>query len=497
MHPFPGLVALLLPVSLLAQFTAPKASQQASTSVTVGYTELMLEYHRPGVEGRTIFGGLLPYGELWRAGANENTRLSFSETVTIGDTTLEAGTYSLYVIPEQEGEWTWILNSDNKNWGTRGYEPEKDLVRVKARPRRLSERIETLEYRWMDLTHQGVELVLEWEWTRLSLPIKVATDEQVARKAAKYLNPAKDGNEYYEAARYYLENDNLRTAKAWIDRWAAAEGEQFGRTRRQAIIEYRLGNLAAADRLLNRSLQLARLAGNDHYVRSNERTLREWRREPVEISPDTLLARSISYHDPEGRWLRSSHMINLSESRADGTERHTRITLYPSSDEFDLYQIKGTNKIHMRHLDGKYEFAHQGRTEVSDSVRKALRLTEERTDLLRDYYTYLFGLPMKLRDPGTLLQPTVHRVWYDDRELLELEVNYSPETGDDIWFFLFDPETYALSGYRFYHADDGPDTGEYILLEDEADIHKMKIPKRRHWYLTAEKLYLGTDTIIE
>jgi hypothetical protein len=104
---------------------------------------------------------------------------------------------------------------------------------------------------------------------------------------------------------------------------------------------------------------------------------------------------------------------------------------------------------------------------------------------------------MKLRDEGTLIQPTVHKTWYDGREMLELEVHYAPETGVDIWFFYFDPDTYALSGYSFYHEKDGPGTGEYILLEDEVLVGQMKLPAKRHWYYTKNKLYLGTDEIID
>ncbi|MBC6993229.1 DUF6503 family protein [Neolewinella lacunae] len=489
---------LSLPLWLSAQFVAPSSSPPAETSTEAGYTQLSVSYHRPNVRGRVIFGELLPWGEVWRAGANENTLLKADGEFRVGDSTFRAGTYSLYLIPRRSGDWTWVLNRSTQNWGTQGYQDSKDVLRIPARPIRLPERIETLEYRWMNVRPQSVDLVLEWEWYRVSLTISLPTDEQVADRAASFLNPAQDPKEYYAAARYYLDNKlNLQKAKAWMDRWAAQDEEQFGRLRYQALIEYQLGNEAKGKRLMERSLELAKAAKNTHYIRMNEESLREWSRTPESISPDSLLARSIRYHDPEKQWTAKAHLLQLAESRTDGTVRHTRLSLYPATADFDLYQVRGKDKVQLRFLNGTYSFSHQGRTDISDSTRASLHLDEARTLLLRDYYTYLWGLPMKLEDPGTLLQPTVHRVWYDGREMLEMEVHYTPETGKDIWFFLFDPVTYALAGYRFYHAKDGPGTGEYILLEGEATVNQMKLPARRHWYSTADRLYLGTDEILE
>ncbi|MEL7159578.1 MAG: DUF6503 family protein [Bacteroidota bacterium] len=485
-----------LPFFLFAQFKAPASSPHAVATTTAGYTEMSVDYHRPCVRGRVIFGQLQPWGTLWRAGANENTLLRVDREITIGDSLLYPGTYSLYLIPEEEGDWTWVVNRDIENWGTRSYDKRNDVVRVKGKARRLPERIKTLEYRWMNVTPQAVDLTLEWEWYRITLPIALSTDAQVADRASIELNPAGDPNEYYLAARYYLDNGDLQKAKAWIDRWDAQAPEQFGRMRYQAIIEHRLGNAAKAHRLMERSLELAREKGNEHYVRMNQESLREWRKLAVTLPPDSLLARSIRYHDPEDNWMRGPHLLQIAESRPTGDTRQTRVGLYPHSDEFDLRQTRGKDNIQLRYVDSVYSFSHQGRTDIADTIRRKLQLTEERTRLLRDYYTYLWGLPMKLRDPGTELQPTVHKVWFDDRELLELEVHYAPEAGKDVWFFYFDPETYALSGYSFYHAKDGPGTGEYILLENEATVGKMKLPAERHWYYTKNNLYLGTDEIL-
>jgi hypothetical protein len=497
MKPF-LLLLILLPFVVFAQFSAPDASPSATNTTSAGYTELSINYHRPNVRARVVFGELLPWNEVWRAGANENTLLTIDGSITIGDTNLEKGTYSLYLIPEERGEWTWIVNRATDNWGSRGYTQSRDLLRQKGKATKLPERIETLEYRWMNVSPQSIDLVVEWEWYRIALTIKLPTDDQVADRAALELNPAQDPNEYYAAARYYQDNGpNLQKAKAWIDRWAATSKEQFGRTRYQAIIEHQMGNKAKGKRLMERSLEMAREAKNDHYVRMNEQSLRDWTRDRVEISADSVLTRSIRYHDPEGTWAKRSHLIQLAESRPNGTVHQTRLTFYPATNEFEMNQTRGRDKIQIRLRNNSYSFSHQGRTEISAEAAKKFSLTEEGTRRLRDYYTYLFGLPMKLRDEGTLVQPAVHTTWYDGREMLELEIHYAPETGKDIWFFYFDPETYAMSGYSFYHEKDGPGTGEYILLEGEVSVGKMKLPAERHWYLTKNKLYLGTDEIID
>ncbi|MEM1357748.1 MAG: DUF6503 family protein, partial [Bacteroidota bacterium] len=488
----------LIPLGLAAQFVAPAASPPATTTAEVGYTNLRVDYHRPGVRGRLIFGDMVPWSRIWRAGANENTLLQIDARITIGDTVLLPGQYSMYLIPEAGERWTWVINEAQDNWGTRAYDPRKDIVRVAVKAKRLPERIETLEYRFMNVRPQAVDLVLEWEWFRITLPIALPTNEEVAKRASLALNPAQSPAEYYTAARYYFDNDlGLQKAKAWMDRWAAAGEARFGPIRYQALIERALGNNAKATRLMQRSLALAREKNNKHYIDLNEASLRSWQREVVELSADSVLTRSIRYHDPDSNWGTKAHMLQLGESRPNASTRYTQISIYPTAEAFDFKQIREGDNVQLRLMNGAYSFSHLGRTNIPDSTRLRLRLTEERTRLLRDYYTYLWGLPMKLKDPGTLLQPTVHKVWFADKELLELEVQYAPDTGGDIWFFYFDPQTFALNGYAFYHKEDGPGTGEYILLEGEALVDNMLLPAVRHWYYTEDNLYLGTDKILK
>ena len=495
MHPLLCLL-LLASLSLPAQFLAPPASPAANSAVTVGYTTLEVKYHRPAVRGRRIFGHLQPHGELWRAGANTNTLLRTTDSITIGDHGIPPGTYAVFLIPRADEDWTWVLSTDTTHWGTDGYDPARDVLRYPAPATRLPERTASLEYRWMDLDHTSADLVLEWEWYRVRLPIRVDTDARVRQRTDRWLHPAERPDDYYEAARYYLERDSLPAARHWIETWAAATPAQFGRSRRRALITYALGDTATARRQLVESLDLARAAGNAHYTRMNEATLREWTRTPISLPADSVLAHSIAYHDPAGRWVRDSHALRVLEERPDGTARYSRLRLFPGGADFFLEQTDGSGQHSLERRSDSYSFRWNGQAPVPDSVRQRRHLTPEATDRLRDYYTYLWGLPMKLRDPGTLVDPTVHRVYSAGEEALEVEVRYTPETGGDVWHFLFDPRTYALRGYRFYHDAQGPGTGEYIFLEDEREVNGMRLPAVRHWYLTAENRYLGTDRLL-
>lgn len=486
----------LLPFFAGAQFVAPDASPPAFNAIEAGYTKLSVKFHRPNVRQRHIFGGLLPWREIWRAGANENTVLTLGGDAEIDGELVPAGSYAVFIIPDNSGGWTWVLNRDVDYWGAKGYKRERDLIRVSAGPHRLPERVETLEYRWMNVGAQGADLVMEWEWYRLVLRIKLPTDFQVNDRAATELNPAKDPKEYYAIARYYLDNGSIRKAKAWIDRWAAADEEQFGRTRYHAIIEQLSGNATKARRLMKRSLDLAKDAGNEHYIRMNELSLKEWTRKIHILPADSVLNRSIAFHDPEGNWGKQSHLLQIAESRPNGKVHHTRLSLFPHTDEFDMQQVRGKEKIQLRYLRNTFDYSVNGNTEIDSNTIKRLGLTSKRMLGMRDYYTYLYGLPMKLRDIGTIIDPKIHKVWFHGRELLEMKVSYAPNTGKDIWFFYFDPKTFALSSYAFYHDSDGPGTGEYILLEGEAAVDKMILPAKRHWFLTGERLYLGTDEIL-
>lgn len=209
----------------------------------------------------------------------------------------------------------------------------------------------------------------------------------------------------------------------------------------------------------------------------------------------TVVERSIAYHDPLGRWPQSSFSLELSESRPDGSERPTQLSFDNGTGFFEIHTTRDDAAIEGVLAAGDCTLRLRGSSEFSDEEREKYRLTCERVAWLRDYYTYLWGLPMKLHDPGTHIDPDATDSQYQQKQVWEVRVTYDESVGTDTWYFYFDQETYALAGYRFYH-DEVKRDGEYIVLEGETEIEGVKLPRERAWYTHAEDEYLGTDTLI-
>jgi len=215
--------------------------------------------------------------------------------------------------------------------------------------------------------------------------------------------------------------------------------------------------------------------------------------DPADAS--ALLERSIRHHDPEGRWETFAHTLVFEESRPDGTMRVSRVTIDLPGELF-VHDVK-TGKTHLvRRIEaGTCEASLDGSTSFTVEQAEEHRLSCDEIKRYRDYYTYLWGLPMKLRDPGTRLDPEIRRTTFADREVLAIGVTYDPDVGGDTWTFYFDPSSYALTGYRFHH-DVSKNDGEYIILEGEFEIDGMSLPRSRTWYVNDDDRLLGTDTLV-
>ena len=208
-----------------------------------------------------------------------------------------------------------------------------------------------------------------------------------------------------------------------------------------------------------------------------------------------LLAKSIAFHDPDGIWQEGILQLHLEETRPDGPSRKTTLLIDNSMGRFEI-----TTQRDGARIDGVLEGAGcelrlDGSTEFTEEDREKYRLTCERLEGLRNYYVYLWGLPMKLLDGGTLLDPDAVVTTYQDNPVRALRVSYNPEVGSDIWYFYLDTETHALAGYRFFH-DEAKGDGEYITLDGMIEAGGLQLPKARAWYTNAEDRYLGTDTLV-
>jgi hypothetical protein len=212
---FAAALVFLVPV-VLAQGAPelPQASPLARVEQRVGVTDFAVEYSSPGVKGRTIWGGLVPYGELWRTGANAATVLEASRDFTFGGKAVAAGKYALYTIPGQS-EWTVILNRNWNTGGTRGYEEKNDAARIEVKPAPAPHR-ERMAFLFADTSDASSRLDLEWEKLRVSVPIEVATPEHVAANIDKALDEA--WRPHFASARWLLENGgDLGRAIGYVD----------------------------------------------------------------------------------------------------------------------------------------------------------------------------------------------------------------------------------------------------------------------------------------
>jgi len=192
----------------------PAPSPAATNIQRVGLTDVEITYSRPSLKGRTIFGELVPFGEVWRTGANASTKIKFSSEVTIGDTKVKAGTYSFYAIPTAT-TWTLILNSNLSLWGSDGYSEDEDVVRLDVKPMELGFKMESMTINVQNLTDKGAVIALAWENIVVAMPFSVEPEDQIAKNMEKALNDAYRANR--NAAEYYADKGEFEKAMMHID----------------------------------------------------------------------------------------------------------------------------------------------------------------------------------------------------------------------------------------------------------------------------------------
>ena len=252
--------SLLFAASAAAQpapLTLPQASPKASLTQTVGLTDVSITYHRPAVNKRTVWGDLVPYDEVWRAGANQNTTISFSSPVTVNGKPLAAGTYGLHMIPTS-GDWTIAFSNVSWAWGSFSYDEKEDALRVSAKPQP-AEFQERLSYSFDDPTEKSVEVALRWEKVRVPFTVEVDTPAVVVASLRKELRdlPRFGWQGWNGAAAYAMRNKvNLDEALAWVDRSIAMQ-ENFNNLRTKAGILEAKGDAAAAGALRDKAMKIA------------------------------------------------------------------------------------------------------------------------------------------------------------------------------------------------------------------------------------------------
>ena len=275
--PLAGFLCLGLAAAATAQqqLTLPRLSPNASVTQTVGITEITLHYSRPGVKGRTIWGELVPYGEVWRTGANENTTIRFSTPVKIGGTELPAGLYGLQTIPTA-GDWTVIFSKDADQWGAFSYKPENDALRiqVKAEPAEFQER---MSFGFTDLTDNSAKVVMHWEKLAVPFTVEVATPKLVAdqlKSAVRWQTPL-------QAANWCIQNDTcLDDASRWLDASIAIE-PTFANQRAKALFLAKKNDTKGAVTWCEKALASGKAAAQPpqpQQVSDLEKSLADWKK---------------------------------------------------------------------------------------------------------------------------------------------------------------------------------------------------------------------------
>lgn len=264
--------------STTAQIKTPAPSTSQKIEQKVGLTDVTIAYSRPNIKGRTIFGDLVPYGKVWRTGANENTKLTFSSDFMIDGKTLDKGTYALYTIPN-ETSWDVILYTDATNWGNpRKWDDAKVAAKVTVTPEKMPVSIETFTITFDDVTNNSAVLGLLWENTYVGLKFETPTDAMVSASIDKVMN-GPTANDMYGAAVYYLQaGKDIKQAQKWIDKAVSmtADKPRFWYLRQQSLIHAKAGNKKSAIAAAKQSLKYATEAGNEGYIKMNKASLKEW-----------------------------------------------------------------------------------------------------------------------------------------------------------------------------------------------------------------------------
>lgn len=190
----------------------PQPSPSTHLEQRVGLTDITLDYSRPSVNGRVIFGDLVPFGSHWRAGANQNTKVTFSKPVTIAGTEVAAGTYSLSMIPNK-GAWTVILNTKTDMWGVDGYSQEEDVLRTEVTPQAIAP-VETMRLSLENISVSKAEIVLDWSDVRIALPVELNTMELAMANIDAAIAAEPDNWRVYRNAANFYNQNNIELAKA-------------------------------------------------------------------------------------------------------------------------------------------------------------------------------------------------------------------------------------------------------------------------------------------
>jgi len=217
------------------------------------------------------------------------------------------------------------------------------------------------------------------------------------------------------------------------------------------------------------------------------------------LTSEQLLENTIANHDPNNMWKSFNTTFHVTMETPDSPNRESDITINNPESTFYLKAVRDTTTIEYKVRGEDCNISLNGNTKFTEEEAKANNLNCDRAKMYKNYYSYLYGLPMKLKDPGTNISETVERKSFKGKDYLVLKVTYDESVGSDNWYIYLDPETYAMEIYQFFKIDEdgnqNDESGEYILLTEEMVVNDIKMPKARAWYYNKDDKYLGTDIL--
>lgn len=256
-----------------AQVKLPPASSTQTITQGVGIKKISLTYQRPNINGRVVFGELVPYGEVWRTGANNIPTITFEEEVSIEGNKVPAGTYGLFTIPNKS-DWTIILSKNVQQWGAYQYKQEEDFLRFNVKPRKTAQKVETFTINFGDVTPSSTNVILAWENTQVEFAIKVDQSTEIIASLEQAMQGEK--KPYFQAAQYYFSNGlDLKKAVAWINEADKGNDKAPYIKYWKARILLKAGDKAGATQAAKEGIAIAEKANNGEYIKLNNQVLSE------------------------------------------------------------------------------------------------------------------------------------------------------------------------------------------------------------------------------
>lgn len=262
--------------SMNAQVQTPALSPVSKFEQKVGLTDITIQYSRPGKRDRLVFGDVVPFGEIWRLGANENTKITSSDAIIFGKDTVKAGTYAIYAKPEKES-WTLFLYSETTNWGVPDpWDSKKVVYETKLPVVQLNDVVETFTISIEKIENNGASLVIMWDKSKIALPFTVNTKDKVLASIKKTMEGPSANDYHRSAAFYYQEKIDVKKALEWSTKACEMRPEAYWMLRTKALLQAENGDFKGAIATAKKSIELAEKDGDAAYVKMNKTSIEEW-----------------------------------------------------------------------------------------------------------------------------------------------------------------------------------------------------------------------------